>query len=147
METRKATMADAPAITDLTSQLGYPADITEIQERLAKILAQPDSALYVAEDDNGAVIGWVQAHALYSLESGFRVEIIGLIVAENARRKGVGRILVGCVEQWTRARGVINLFWRRKNLSPGGGLPFLTTSVNISNYMMMEETKSAMPIS
>lgn len=98
-------MADAPAITELTSQLGYPADSIETQQRLAKILAQTDTALYVAEDDNGAVIGWVQALALYSLESGFRVEIIGLIVAENARRRGVGRMLVGCIEQWTRARG------------------------------------------
>jgi GNAT superfamily N-acetyltransferase len=34
------------------------------------------------------------------LESGFRVEINGLIVSPEARRRGVGRALVSRAEEW-----------------------------------------------
>jgi GNAT superfamily N-acetyltransferase len=105
MKTRNAAKTDGLAIAELTAQLGYSTDVLETEERLTKILAQADSAVYVAEDDCGAIIGWIQTHVLCSLESGLRVEIIGLIVAENARRRGVGRLLIRCAEEWTRATG------------------------------------------
>ena len=105
MKTRKATRADSLAIAELTTQLGYPVDVLETEKRLAQILAKDDNAVYVALDGAGTIIGWIQAHTSCFLESGLRVEIVGLIVADKARRQGVGRILVQCVEEWTRESG------------------------------------------
>lgn len=58
--------------------------------------------MIVAEDSGGAVIGWLQAHAAHIIESGFRVEITGLIVADEVRRCGVGRALVTEAERWAK---------------------------------------------
>ena len=106
MKTRKATLADSSDIARLTLQLGYSADITEIKERLARILQRSDCAVYVAEDDDSTLLGWIQVHTLDVLESGLKVEIVGLIVAEKARRRGVGGILMQCAEAWTRKNGL-----------------------------------------
>jgi GNAT superfamily N-acetyltransferase len=46
------------------------------------------------------MVGWLQAHASHVLESGFRVEITGLIVSPEARRQGIGRALVNRAEEW-----------------------------------------------
>jgi GNAT superfamily N-acetyltransferase len=57
------------------------------------------------EPDNGKLCGWLQAHASHVIESGFRVEIVGLVVADDARRKGIGRQLVARAEQWATGIG------------------------------------------
>jgi len=49
--------------------------------------------------------GWLQAHSSVALESGFRIEIVGLVVAENMRRQGVGRMMVKFVEAWAVSLG------------------------------------------
>ena len=54
----------------------------------------------VGVGDSDAVIGWLQVHAAHVIESGFRVEIAGLIVSPDARRCGVGRALVRRAEEW-----------------------------------------------
>jgi Zn-dependent peptidase ImmA (M78 family) len=51
------------------------------------------------------VAGWLHAHASEALESGFRAEIVGLVVSEGYRRRGVGRVLVQHAEQWARDIG------------------------------------------
>ena len=66
----------------------------------------------VCDDENGAVIGWLQAHAGSSLESGLRVEIVGLVVTGLARRTGVGRALVAEAERWARSRSADTLVVR-----------------------------------
>jgi len=52
-----------------------------------------------------AIGGWVHAHAAEALESGFRVEVVGLVVAERFRRRGVGRRLMEAAEKWAVAQG------------------------------------------
>jgi GNAT superfamily N-acetyltransferase len=46
------------------------------------------------------------------LESGFRVEIVGLVVAEDCRRHGVGRELVQRAEQWAAGLGAATVVVR-----------------------------------
>ena len=53
----------------------------------------------VAEQDSG-VVGWVAAERRLLLESGERVEIVGLIVGAAARRSGIGAALVRAAEDW-----------------------------------------------
>jgi len=71
-----------------------------VRERLRRILGRDDQRVVVAETPHGAVCGWLQAHSSIAVESGLRVEIVGLIVAERMRRRGVGRSLVAQAETW-----------------------------------------------
>jgi predicted N-acetyltransferase YhbS len=97
---RAAKPADAEAIAHLSRELGYPAELKTIRERLRRILGRDDQRVVVAEVPNGGVCGWLQAHSSVAVESGLRVEIVGLIVSEKMRRRGVGRSLVAQAETW-----------------------------------------------
>jgi GNAT superfamily N-acetyltransferase len=104
MTIRDAVAADAAELALLTAQLGYVADAEAISGRLARIAGAPDQLVIVAVVDD-KIAGWLQAHASVVLESGFRVEIVGLVVGEKFRRGGVGRSLVQRAEQWAREIG------------------------------------------
>jgi N-acetylglutamate synthase-like GNAT family acetyltransferase len=97
---RPAKQADAEAIALLSRELGYPAELKTVRERLRRILGRDDQRVVVAEMPNGGVCGWLQAHSSIAVESGLRVEIVGLIVSETMRRRGVGRSLVAQTEAW-----------------------------------------------
>jgi GNAT superfamily N-acetyltransferase len=97
---RAATPDDAKAIALLSRELGYPADARSTRERLRKIIGRDDHRIVVAVAPKGAVCGWLQAQCSVVIESGLRVEIVGLVVSEKMRRKGVGRTLVAQAETW-----------------------------------------------
>ena len=104
MTIREAISSDADAIARLTRELGYAADPAAISQRLARLTDRNDQLVLVALLDEKPV-GWLQAHASDVLESGFRVEIVGLIVSLQSRRLGIGRQLVQRAEQWAIALG------------------------------------------
>ena len=53
---------------------------------------------------DGAIVGWLHAHAYVALEAGAQVEIMGLAVAASHRRSGAGRALVAAAERWAADR-------------------------------------------
>jgi GNAT superfamily N-acetyltransferase len=97
---RAAVVGDAEAVALLSGELGYPAQPRTAAERLRRILARDDQRVVVAELADGRIGGWLQAHSCAALESGFRVEIVGLVVSAALRRRGVGRALVAQAEAW-----------------------------------------------
>jgi GNAT superfamily N-acetyltransferase len=97
---RAATPDDAKAIALLSRELGYPADARSTRERLERILGRDDQRMVVAVAPGGGVCGWMQAQCNVVMESGLRVEIVGLVVSEAMRRRGVGRSLVAQAETW-----------------------------------------------
>jgi GNAT superfamily N-acetyltransferase len=101
---RPAAESDAEPIARLSTELGYPADAQAIRQRLHTLLDSRNDRVIVALD-SGEVVGWLQAHASHVLESGFRVEIVGLIVSPTVRRRGVGRDLVAEAERWAGSLG------------------------------------------
>jgi predicted N-acetyltransferase YhbS len=101
---RLARDADAERIAQLSCMLGYTATSEVISERLRTVVASENDLILVAMSDSG-VVGWLQAHASQPIESGFRVEIIGLIVSPDVRRSGIGRLLVDHAEEWARKLG------------------------------------------
>ena len=99
MTIREAQLSDSSDIARLTGELGYVGDAEAVRGRLERVASYRDQVVFVAIADD-KVVGWLQAHASVSLESGYRVEIIGLIVETVARRQGVGRSLVRQAERW-----------------------------------------------
>ena len=101
---RPAAIGDAHEIAHLSGQLGYPVAGEAMAHRLKSALARNDQLLLVAEI-GGKVGGWLQAQSAEIIESGFRVEIVGLIVDENMRRRRAGRRLVQEIERWAASLG------------------------------------------
>jgi len=104
---RPATDQDASTLLDLVHELGYErsrAQITETLGRISRNQGRTD-LLLLADSDELGICGFLQAHASTVLESGFRVEIVGLLVAERARRLGIASALVAKAEAWARELG------------------------------------------
>jgi GNAT superfamily N-acetyltransferase len=102
---RPAVEHDAESIARLAGTLGYSTTKETMRERLGAILRLHTELMIVAVDASGQVMGWLQAHASHVIESGFRVEIVGLIVAPESRRAGVGKLLVEHAERWAKSLG------------------------------------------
>lgn len=111
MRIRHATVADSEGIARLTEELGYPTSADEIRTRLSTLLAR-DSQFIAVADDSLRLLGWVAAEERLLLESGRRAELVGLVVAVEARRRGLGMRLVSAAEEWARGRGVVAVFVR-----------------------------------
>jgi len=96
---RPAALKDALALATLAEELGYASRPAVLRKRLMNILERADHLVAVAEKGK-EISGWIHAHSFVALESGFRVEILGLIVGKNARRLGLGGLLVAEAEAW-----------------------------------------------
>jgi GNAT superfamily N-acetyltransferase len=105
VRSRRGTVRDAPRIAVLCQQLGYPGSLVEIQRRLSQIVGEEQHALYVAEAAGGKVLGWIHGYVCHLVEVEHHVEIGGLVVDEDYRGSGIGRLLVEEVEHWAAARG------------------------------------------
>jgi GNAT superfamily N-acetyltransferase len=70
------------------------------------LLARTEEMVLVAELAPGQVIGWVHGSEHELLEIGRRCEILGLVVDERYRKRGVGRRLIAALEQWAVSRGL-----------------------------------------
>jgi GNAT superfamily N-acetyltransferase len=109
---RRGTADDADSLARLSQELGYPVDAEAMRVRLKTIVGRPEHLLLVAELPHSGVCGWLHAFAINVVESGFRVEIAGLVVANAARRRGVGRLLVDAAECWARTTGAESIIVR-----------------------------------
>ena len=107
-EIRRASLGDAAEMTRLSAQLGYPMPPAEMTRRLTALL--PNDLHYIAVSTSaGGLLGWMHVEHRFSLEGGDRAELMGLVVDANARRAGVGRVLVGAAENWALSRGLRSL--------------------------------------
>jgi len=101
---RQAIPEDAQAIARLADQLGYPSTEEAITRRLLQVNGQSGHAVYVAEAD-GRLIGWVHVYVNYSLLADMPAEVAGLVVDENHRGHGLGRVLMEQAERWAQEHG------------------------------------------
>lgn len=98
---RVAKIEDFECITRLSYQFGYIAVPERTKERLSEIIESKDNCAFVATD-NGIVVGWIHGTCALRIQSDSYVEIGGLVIDENYRRKGIGRLLVRKVTEWTK---------------------------------------------
>jgi GNAT superfamily N-acetyltransferase len=96
------TPNDAEQVAALTSELGYPSNADQISRRFARIDAQPDQAILIAEEA-GVAVAWLHVGVHGYLESDAFAEILGLVVGGGHRSHGVGRALLNAAEEWARA--------------------------------------------
>jgi GNAT superfamily N-acetyltransferase len=111
-------LEDLPRVCELNVELGYVGSIDEMRARFDAIARRPEQGTFVAEVDGGAA-GWLHAQAQHTLETGSYVEIVGLVVAAEARRHGIGRSLVHRAQGWTRELGYERLLVRTNVLREG----------------------------
>jgi len=123
MRVRSMTERDAPAVADLAGQLGYPSTEAQIRRRFESVSDDPGSAVFVAEDEAGHVVGWTHVVARSFLESDPYAELAGLVVDRTARRRGVGHILVSAAETWAAERGYATMRVR-SNVKRAEARPF-----------------------
>lgn len=109
---RRARLDDAAELARLSAQLGYPQHETTFASRLRRLLVSADHPVIVATDDNRTLLGFVAIEHRLMLELGERVEIVGLVVDDRARRRGIGQALVRAAEDWARELGVAEVMVR-----------------------------------
>jgi len=108
IQIRAATMKEAPQITELSIQLGYPLTVQDTITNIAAIDKSNYDMAYVAVM-NEQVVGWIHVFYTMRLETGPFCEIGGLVVAASARGKGVGSHLVEKAKKWAAERNINKL--------------------------------------
>src|SRR5579872_6425664 len=92
--------------------LAIRATPAEIEARVDAMRDKRKFAVYVAENESGAVIGWISAFVFIAVESEACGEINGLVVADGARSRGAGKELLQAVEAWARGQGLTSVCGR-----------------------------------
>jgi GNAT superfamily N-acetyltransferase len=119
---RNAQLVDAAEIARLADELGYPATTQDMAARLTVLLPQSHHHVVVAQGDDG-LLGWIAVERRLTLESGERIEIVGLVVSTAAMRSGIGQALVADAERWALAQG-FNSIAVRSNVARAESHPF-----------------------
>jgi GNAT superfamily N-acetyltransferase len=101
---RRAKSSDAARIAMLSTELGYPATPSEMKSRLSRLKPASDNAVFVAENDQREVVGWLHVSVTRLLEVPLRGEVNGLIVSEAHRSKGAGAELLLAGVGWAQSK-------------------------------------------
>jgi GNAT superfamily N-acetyltransferase len=110
---REIALTDAEAAARLSAELGYPAELEEMKERIAVANSSRDHVVYVACAGN-TVIGWIDVGIVHHLSTGAHGEIGGLVVSPEYRSAGIGRKLITRAEQWVADQGILRMIVRSR---------------------------------
>jgi GNAT superfamily N-acetyltransferase len=107
---RPAVASDAPILSELLSQLGYPCSPSEIPARLDAFASSPRATALVATNGYGEVVGLITSHIVSSIHDNEPVAwLTTLVVLEDARGAGIGSSLVEHIEKWASQNGARRL--------------------------------------
>lgn len=98
---RPATPDDSERLAALFTQLGYPTPASTIRERLQRLSDATTVFVAVERDEPTGVV----AVELYDdFVVGRRAVILGLVIDELARNRGIGATLLRAAEIWAAQR-------------------------------------------
>ena len=101
---RDAQPDDFAPIADLLGQLGYPTDARAVEGRLQRLRIVGDRV--VVADVDGTVAGLAHLQVGPTIEYDRpAAKLAALVVDESHRGEGIGRALVGAIEDEARLRG------------------------------------------
>jgi RimJ/RimL family protein N-acetyltransferase len=106
--TRLAEAVSAEPEAWLISADGEWRTVGEERRYLKALRRYPHAAVYVAEREDGALIGRLSV-ARDTHPASAHVADLGLMVAKDARRRGVGSALLEAAVEWARGAGVSKL--------------------------------------
>jgi GNAT superfamily N-acetyltransferase len=106
---RRAKSSDATRTAALSTELGYPATPGEMKSRLSRLKPASDNAVFVAENDQREVVGWLHVSVTHLLEVPLRAEVNGLIVSQAHRSQGAGAELLQAAERWARSKKCVGM--------------------------------------
>ncbi len=120
---REATSEDARALHALSVELADALgdrrpEIGAVQARLSELLEEPRARVLVEEDEVGVVVGAASLWIKPDLAHGDKVvEVPMLVVSGEARRQGVGKLLVEEIQSIVAAENaaLIELIATRNN--------------------------------
>ncbi len=115
VETRKALLADAAVVAELSTQLGYPSSVRQLVDRLVSILDSSEHLVLVAHLPDGEVVGWIHVFLALRIESDSFAELGGFVVTERLRSRGIGRALLEVAEKWVERQGIKKLRVRTRS--------------------------------
>lgn len=99
---------DAPAVNDLSAELGYPLSISETEVCIDAVLTAEGNCAFVAIIDE-KIVGWIHAFKTVRVETLPFAEIAGLVVSDTHRGKGIGKKLVQRIEAWCSEIAIADL--------------------------------------
>jgi GNAT superfamily N-acetyltransferase len=109
--TRTIENGDAKAVSMLSEQLCYAISKHDTAAQILQIKNSANDIAYVAVDGT-VVIGWIHLFYALRLESQPFCEVAGLVVDEQYRGKGVGKLLLEKAEDWSMQRNCKRLVVR-----------------------------------
>lgn len=80
--------------------------------RLRALRQSQEQAVLVAADMRDQAIGFVHVQVRHAIEHDSRAEAVALVVNEQIRSRGVGRLLMEAAESWARAQGMTTIVLR-----------------------------------
>lgn len=111
---RRATPADVTGIAPLFDAYRQfydcPADLEAAATFLDARLSNNESIVFVAENSDGAVIGFTQLYPTFcSVENGPILVLYDLFVAPQARTLGAGHALMRAAQEYGQATGAVRM--------------------------------------
>ena len=77
---------------------------------LRQAIDSHDSAVIVAEDDSGELVGFITGYQdMHSVRFGYRAWVEDLAVHPERRSEGIGKALLDAAKAWARERGATHL--------------------------------------
>ena len=102
---RQATQQDLFAITSMNRDLGYEGTDEDFSERFQHIDTDDTHEIYVAENEEKIILGWIHVSLYKTLLLKRFAMIVGLVVDKKYRRRGIGSLLLRNAEVWAKERG------------------------------------------
>jgi GNAT superfamily N-acetyltransferase len=100
MIVRECIFSDIESLAILTTELGYPTTVSDMESRLTEISKNPNCRTIVAEI-NSVVVGYIGLLKSTSWEqNGCFIRIQALCVKSEYRKLGVGKALIDYAETW-----------------------------------------------
>lgn len=101
---REMTVEDAKGVNVLSSQLGYPLSLEQTLQNINLVSQSKDHTAFVAEYED-KIVGWIGASQSIMVEIMPQCEINGLVIDENHRGRGIGKLLIEEVKRWAKEKG------------------------------------------